>query len=111
MYRFDTPTARLRSVASIEGTSYLVLLFVAMPLKYLAGMPSAVMAVGWAHGVLFVALGLILLDTHRKQRWPLMRSAMVMVAAVVPFGPFFIDRTLREEAMQPVAAGESQTPK
>ena len=41
MYRFDTPTAQLRSVASIEGISYLLLLFVAMPLKYLAGMPLA----------------------------------------------------------------------
>jgi integral membrane protein len=85
---------RLRRVGKLEGVSFLVLLGIAMPLKYLAGLPLAVKVVGWAHGVLFVALLVVLWQAKRDARLPLARVALVFVAALVPFGPFLIDARL-----------------
>ena len=90
-----SPVGRLRLVGLLEGVSFLLLLGVAMPLKYLAGMPGAVKAVGWAHGVLFVALCAALLQTVVVARWPVGRAALVFVAALVPFGPFAVDPRMR----------------
>jgi len=97
MFRFDTPTARLRAVAFIEGVSYVLLLFLAMPLKYLADMPGAVRVVGMAHGGLFLWLAfatLALLGTGgRNLGW----GARIGVASLIPFGTFFLDPRLRQE--------------
>lgn len=95
----------------VEGVSFLVLLGIAMPLKYLAGRPEAVKVVGWAHGVLFMAFCLVLLQTMVALRWPLSRAAMAFAAALVPFGPFLIDGRLRreEEALQANAEPSSET--
>ncbi len=90
----ENPVPFLRRVAWIEGVSFLVLLGVAMPLKYLAGLPLAVKIVGWAHGVLFVVFALALLRTMFVARWPIARSALVFLAALLPFGPFVIDRRM-----------------
>ena len=57
---------RLRAIGMLEGVSFLVLLGVAMPLKYLAGMPAAVKIVGWVHGILFVALCWTLAEVQRE---------------------------------------------
>lgn len=86
---------RLRLLALTEGVSFLLLLGIAMPLKYLAGLPAAVKIVGWAHGLLFVALCLLLLKVTLEERWPIGRAAMVFIAALLPFGPFVIDRRLK----------------
>lgn len=88
----STPLARLRTIGFAEGTSFLLLLGIAMPLKYLAGMPMAVKLVGWAHGVLFVLYCLSILDVMRKERWPLSKGALAFIAAWLPFGPFVFDR-------------------
>ena len=90
-----SPVHWLRILALTEGVSFLVLLGVAMPLKYAAGIPEAVKIVGWLHGLLFVALCFQLLKVTIEERWPLTRSAMVFIAALVPFGPFIIDRRLK----------------
>jgi integral membrane protein len=92
-----TPLGRLRVIAMIEGVSFLLLLGVAMPLKYLAGIPLAVKIVGSIHGVLFVAFCVALSQAWTERSWPLKRVAMVFVAALLPFGPFVIDRRLKEE--------------
>ena len=94
---FDHPIARLRMVGLVEGISFLVLLGIAMPLKYLAGVPLAVKLVGWAHGVLFIAFCVALQQAHQRAGWSLGRTAVFFGAALVPFGPFVIDRTLRQE--------------
>jgi integral membrane protein len=85
----------LRVLALTEGVSFLLLLGVAMPLKYLADMPLAVKVVGWAHGLLFVALCYVLLRVTLEKRWPPARAGMVFLAALLPFGPFVIDRRLK----------------
>ncbi len=95
---FNTPLARLRAIGLVEGTSFLVLLLIAMPLKYLAGQPLAVKYVGWAHGVLFVLYLLAVLETWIARRWPFGRAFLAGAASVVPLGPFFLDSlVLRKE--------------
>ena len=84
----------LRHLAVIEGISTLVLFGIAMPLKYFAGMPMAVRIVGSLHGALFVALVLMLLVAIRKVPISLGVAAAGMVAAVIPGGPFLLDRHL-----------------
>ena len=66
-----------------------------MPLKYFAGLPMAVKWVGWIHGVLFVVFCAALLQTVLLVRWPLARGAVVFIAALLPFGPFLMDRRMR----------------
>ena len=88
------PTLRLLSL--IEGVSTLILLGIAMPLKYAAGMPLAVTIAGSVHGALFTALTLMLLIAIRQVPLPISVAAMGIVAAVLPGGPFLFDRRLRE---------------
>ena len=85
---------RLRLAGLVEGPSILVLLIIAMPLKYLAAQPEAVSVVGWVHGALFVLFGVALLIAMQDEGWSLKKAAVIFIAAVVPFGPFVIDRQL-----------------
>jgi integral membrane protein len=84
----------LRQLAIIEGISTLVLFGIAMPLKYFAGMPMAVRIVGSLHGALFVALVVMLLLAIRRVPIPFTLAAAGIAAAVVPGGPFLLDRHL-----------------
>lgn len=88
---------QLRTIGIIEGISFLVLLGVAMPLKYLADMPRAVSVVGMAHGVLFILYLAALVHAHIVVRWPIGRVLTVLAAAVLPLGPFLIEGSLRRE--------------
>jgi integral membrane protein len=99
---FRTELGRFRLVSLLEGVSFLVLLGIAMPLKYAAGIPEAVRYVGWAHGILFVLFLLALFEVASARSWPLSRIFGAFVAAVVPFGAFVLERKLRaEERAQP----------
>ena len=97
MLRFDTPAAHLRSVAFLEGLSYILLLFVAMPLKYLAEMPMAVRVVGSLHGALFVWLAILVLRGMLRRGRSFGWGTRIMIASLLPFGTFAIDGRLREE--------------
>ena len=92
-----TSVGRLRMVGMLEGISFLLLLGVAMPLKYFAGMPMAVSVVGMIHGVLFLAFCAVLYIAHDEKKWPLRWTMMIFIAALLPFGPFVIDRRLKEQ--------------
>lgn len=81
----------------LEGVSFLVLLFVAMPLKYYAGLPVAVRVVGMTHGVLFVLFVFALLRVAMEHEWPLRRSLLAFVASLLPFGTLVFDKTIRSE--------------
>ncbi len=76
-----------------------------MPLKYLAGQPLAVKLVGWIHGVLFVTFCVALLRTMIIARWPVGRGALVFIAALLPFGPFVVDRRMAKYAEEFAARG------
>jgi integral membrane protein len=92
------PVPLLRYVGLVEGVSFLVLLLVAMPLKYFAGMPGAVKVVGWAHGVLFVAFCAALLWTVVVARWSAGRAALLFAGALVPLGTILLDRSMKAYA-------------
>jgi len=89
------PVSFLRKLGLAEGVSTLVLFLVCMPLKYAAGMPLAVTIGGWIHGALFVVLCASLLQTMLVARWPIGRGALVFFAALIPFGPFVIDKRMK----------------
>ena len=89
----------LRAASLTEGVSFLVLLLVAMPLKYVWNWPLAVKYVGWAHGVLFIALGGLVLLAMWRAALPIKTAFLVGVASLVPAGPFFMDRPLRRHEL------------
>jgi integral membrane protein len=86
-----------RKIAFIEGISYLVLLFIAMPLKYLAQRPAAVTVVGYIHGALFVSLfvlAYLVWDKYKKSfRW----GFTAFLASIFPFGTFVMDKEWKRE--------------
>ena len=88
---------RLRAIGLVEGVSFLILLGVAMPLKYFAGLPQAVKIVGWIHGLLFITFCMVLLQTRLDAKWNAWRTGAILAAALLPFGPFVIDARLRSE--------------
>jgi len=92
-----TPLGRLRVIAFIEGCSYLLLLGVAMPLKYFAGLPLAVRIVGSIHGGLFLVFCAALLHVKIVERWSLLRGVVVFASSLVPCGTFMVDPSLRRE--------------
>jgi integral membrane protein len=93
----STPLGRLRLTGLTEGVSYLLLLLVAMPMKYLADVPAAVTVVGWAHGVLFIALCVAIAAAMWQSGLSWRLGLLAFVAALLPFGPFVIDGRLRRE--------------
>lgn len=93
----NTPLGRFRLVGITEGISYLVLLFIAMPIKYLAGIPEVVKYTGWAHGVLFVAYMLTLAQVMFSNKWSLWRTLIAFLASLIPFGTFILDKRLYKE--------------
>ncbi len=88
---------RVRIIGMAEAVSFLVLMGVAMPLKYLAGFPAAVKWTGWGHGILFVLYGLIVLAALLKGRISFGKSVLAVAASLVPCGPFLLDRRLAED--------------
>ena len=76
----------------LEGTSFLLLLFIAMPLKYIWHWPQMVEVVGMAHGVLFVAyiFGAFLL--YKPMQWSLKTLFIICISSVLPFGPFYVEK-------------------
>ena len=95
---FSSALGRFRFIAILEGISFLILLFIAMPLKYVAGKPEFVKYVGWAHGVLFVLYLIFLLQAWTKQQWKFGKVIKAFVASLLPFGTFVMDKQLKTEA-------------
>jgi integral membrane protein len=87
-----TTLSRFRYTALAEGVSFLVLLIVAMPLKYLADMPMPVKIVGWIHGILFVAYIFWLIACWMEYNWSFKKVLLLFLASLLPFGPFVADR-------------------
>ena len=87
----------LRILGNIEGISYLLLLGVAMPMKYYFEMPIAVKITGMAHGVLFVAYCLVLALCMKNFNWTLKFGVYLFIATLIPFGTFVTDRKLMDK--------------
>ena len=83
--------------ALAEGTSFLVLLFIAMPMKYFMGMPLAVRVAGSIHGLLFLLYVGQLARLRTTYQWDNRFVIQAFVASILPFGTFLFDKYLREK--------------
>lgn len=89
---FTTTIGRLRLIAFLEGISLLILVLVAVPLKYLLDNPALVKAIGPIHGALFLLFVFNALRVGVEQRWKFSETTWkVLVASFIPFGTFYID--------------------
>lgn len=79
-------------VSYLEGISYLLLLGVGVPMKYLANDPSMVKALGMPHGLLFVAYIFLAIAVRQLKNWDIKTFLIVLVASVIPFGTFYVDK-------------------
>lgn len=84
------PTFRI--VALLEGVSYILLLFIATPLKYFANDPQYVRMLGMPHGLLFIAYVVLAVLLSKDMKWDGKTLMIVLVAAIIPFGTFYIDK-------------------
>ncbi|MGO2019431.1 MAG: DUF3817 domain-containing protein [Psychrobacter sp.] len=87
---------KLTIMCYLEGTSFLLLLGIAMPLKYMLGMPEAVSYVGPLYGILFVAYIIVLIITASKIKMPLRALPAGVVGSFLPFGPFIFDHLFKK---------------
>ena len=91
---FKSHIGRLRIVAFLEGCSLLALVFIAMPVKYLLGIPEATQAIGLIHGILFVIFIVATLSISILYKWNISRVLVVMASSVLPFGTFYVDKKI-----------------
>ncbi len=97
--KFHKSLKYFRFIAIAEGISFLVLLFIAMPLKYFAQLPEAVLYTGWIHGLLFILFCILLLLVTINFSWSLKKAAIAFIASLLPFGTFILDaKILRKES-------------
>ena len=81
----------LRVISYLEGISYILLLFIAVPIKYYANDPSFVKLLGMPHGLLFVAYVILSLVNSKKYNWSFIKTIVVLISSIIPFGTFYVD--------------------
>lgn len=91
------PFPLFRKTAFAEGVSFLVLLFIAMPLKYFAHLPMAVTIVGGLHGILFVAFIVLAREVKSAYKKDFNWLVRAGLASVIPFGTFYMDKQWKKE--------------
>ena len=89
-----TSIGRLRIIGFVEGVSFLVLLFIAMPMKYVMGMPQMVKQVGMAHGLLFVLYVMAVVIVKVEKDWSFGKMGIALLVSLIPFGTFWADGKL-----------------
>lgn len=88
---------QFRYLGIAEAISFIILLGVAMPLKYVYNLPQAVQMFGWVHGLLFMAYLFQLFYLSRELKWSFGRIGLYFVAALLPLAPFYVEKKLKEE--------------
>ncbi len=91
---FKTQIGRFRMLAFTEGVSFLVILFITMPLKYAFSMPMPNKVFGLAHGLLFVMYVFAVIQLKIVQRWSFKTFFLALIASIIPFGTFWADAKL-----------------
>ena len=81
-----------RIISFLEGTSYLLLLFIAVPIKYFQGDASYVKMLGMPHGILFMLYLVLAIVLKKEMNWNYKTVGIVLVASVIPFGTFYVDK-------------------
>ena len=82
-------------INTIEGYSYLALVFIAMPMKYFMDIPLAVKVVGMIHGILFILFCILLVRAWYEAKLPFKKNILFFIASLVPFGTFFTKATIK----------------
>lgn len=90
-YLIQTNTGRLRLIGFLEGLSFLLLLGIAMPLKYYAGIKEATLIIGMIHGALFVMYIMLVYPVKVEQSWKVKTTGLALLASIIPFGTFVFD--------------------
>ena len=85
--------SRFRLISFVEGISYLLLVFIAMPLKYMFDYPLAVKIVGMGHGVLFILFFIALILVANKYKWKFV-TFQLFVYSLIPFGFILIEKII-----------------
>jgi len=88
---------KFRLINKVEGYSYLLLLFIAMPLKYLFELPLATKVVGMAHGALFMAFIYQLIKVAKNTPFSKKETSTFFIASLIPFGSFYTDKLCVEK--------------
>ncbi len=81
-----------RITALLEGVSYLLLLFIASPVKWFLGDPQYVKMLGMPHGILFMTYVVLAVLISTNMKWTKKTLWIVLIASVIPFGTFYIDK-------------------
>ncbi|WP_088324213.1 DUF3817 domain-containing protein [Polaribacter tangerinus] len=81
-----------RIVSFLEGISYLLLLFVAVPIKYFQGNDSYVKMLGMPHGILFMLYIVLAIVIQKQMKWNFKDMVIVLLASILPFGTFYVDK-------------------
>ena len=81
-----------RKIALLEGLSYVILLFIGVPLKYLLNNDGVVKLLGMPHGILFIAYIIFSLILYKKMKWSNLDLIIILSASLIPLGTFYIDR-------------------
>ena len=81
-----------RLISVLEGLSYILLLFFAVPMKYLGENESFVKALGMPHGILFIGYIIVAIMIKYELEWKSKTFFIVLVASIIPFGTFYIDK-------------------
>ena len=81
-----------RVVSFLEGTSYLLLLFVAVPVKYWMNDPQYVKLLGMPHGLLFLGYIVLAFLLKSELNWSIKKLGVVLIASILPFGTFYVDK-------------------
>jgi integral membrane protein len=90
-----TNTGRLRIIALLEGISLLVLLFIAVPLKYMFSYPAGSQVVGSIHGALFLLFIVLTIIVAAEQKWKFLHTTWkVLLSSFIPFGTFYVDKKI-----------------
>lgn len=89
--RLKTKTGRLRIIGFLEGISLIVLIFIAVPMKYGYNDGSLTKMLGPIHGTLFLLFLLNAFSTGIEQKWKARTTGMILVSCFIPFGTFYVD--------------------
>ncbi|MFY0602552.1 MAG: DUF3817 domain-containing protein [Flavobacteriaceae bacterium] len=81
-----------RIISFLEGVSYLLLLFIATPIKYFGEDPQYVKMLGMPHGILFMLYVVLAFILRPEQKWNGKTFGIILLASIIPFGTFYVDK-------------------
>ena len=81
-----------RFISFLEGISFLLLVFIAVPIKYFEGNEFYVKLLGMPHGILFILYIVLLVFIQKQMKWDIKTIGIVAIASIIPFGTFYIDK-------------------